>query len=198
MNATNVVFDPQLTPADYKLAATLLSFRASQSDLGDVWSRLTNNAQLNINPASVSSEGDPLNWILMTGIKLAQNLLNTNDRQSVSLSQKSTASNSGNKPTATLAAPEAVVFKKGVCQLAVTLEAQKKQSVWDRLLGLLNTSSSVIGLLPIPKLYQSALTSITSSLSQLEGNSANARLITVLGGMQTTTSCTQGPIRVRI
>ncbi len=76
VNGTNVQFDPQITAADYQLAATLLSFRASKNDLGDVWNQLKNNAQLNINPSSVSSEGDPLNWILMTGIKLAQGLLN--------------------------------------------------------------------------------------------------------------------------
>jgi hypothetical protein len=184
VNGTNVQFDQQITAADYKLATTLLSFRASQKDLGDVWNKLANNAQLNINPASVSSDGDPLNWILMTGIKLAQSLLNKNDSQSVSLSQASTSSNSGNKPTASLASSEAVVFKKGICQLAVTLEAQQKQSAWDRLLGLLKTASSVIGLLPIPKLYQTALTSVTSSLSQLEAQSAKTKLITILGGMQ--------------
>ena len=131
--------------------------------------------------ASVSSEGDPLNWILMTGVKLAQSLLNKNDSQSVSLSQASTSAKSGNKPTAPIASsPEAVVFKKGICQLAVTLEAQQKQSVWDRLLGLLNTASSVIGVKPIPKLYQTALTSVTSSLSQLEAQSAKTKLITIL------------------
>ena len=183
VNGTNVQFDPQITTADYKLAATLLSFRASEKDLGDVWKKLTNNAQLNINPASVSAEGDPLNWILMTGIKLAQGLLNKNDSQSVSLSQTSTSSNNSNKPTAALASSEAVVFKKGICQLAVTLEAQQKQSVWDRLLGLLKTGSSIVGLLPIPKLYQTALNSVLASLNQLQTQTKNSNLITVLGGM---------------
>lgn len=184
VNGTNVQFDSSnITAADYQLAATLLSFRASQKDLGDVWNKLTNNAQLNINPASVSSEGDPLNWILMTGIKLAQGLLNKNDPQSVSLSQSSTSNNNANKPTAKLASSEAVVFKKGICQLAVTLEAQQKQSVWDRLLGLLKTAQTITGLLPIPKLYETALNSVLSSLDQLQAQTPKSHLITILGGM---------------
>jgi hypothetical protein len=183
INGTNVKFDQTMTAADYKLAATLLSFRASEKDLGDVWNHLTNNAQLNINPASVSTEGDPLNWILMTGIKLAQTLLNKNDSHSVSLSQSSTSSNNANKPTAKLASSEAVVFKKGICQLAVTLEAQKKQSVWDRIMGLLKSASTITGLLPIPKLYETALNSVLSSLDQLQAQTANSRLITILGGL---------------
>jgi hypothetical protein len=184
VNATNVPFDSSNIPAgDYQLAATLLSFRASQKDLGDVWNKLTNNAQLNINPSSVSSEGDSLNWILMTGIKLAQNLLNKNDPQSVSLSQASTSNNNANTPTAKLASAEGVAIKKGVCQLAVTLEAQQKQSVWDRLMGLLKTASTVTGLLPIPKLYQTALNSVLSSLDQLQAQNAKSHLLTILGGM---------------
>src|SRR6185437_15752237 len=93
VNGTNVQFDQGITAADYQLATTLLTFRASQKDLGDVWNKLTNNAQLNINPASISSDGDTLNWVLMTGVKLAQGLLNKNDSQSVSLQANTSTNN---------------------------------------------------------------------------------------------------------
>jgi len=185
VNPTNIKFDSEITAADYQLAATLRSFRASQKDLGPVFSRLTNNAQLNINPSSVSTEGDPLSWIMMTGIKVAEGLLNKNDSQSMSLSpstQSGATNNKANEPTAQLSSSESVVIKNGVCQLAVTLQAQRKNSFWDKLLSAVKSfsNSSIFGLLPIPKLYQTALQSITASLNQLNTQSP---LTTVLGGM---------------
>ena len=177
VNATKVQFDTQLKPADYQLAATLLSFRASQKDLGDVWGHLSNNAQLNLNPASVSSEGDILQWIVMTGINLTQAVFNQKDSQSATLAQ-----NQNNKPTDSLRPAEAVVFKKGICQLQITLSAQKKNTIWDKLLAAVKsfTGSSIFGMLPIPKLYETAIQSVTASLNQLQTQS---HLTKVLDGL---------------
>jgi hypothetical protein len=67
VNPTNNKFDSRIRPGDYTLQASILNFRASQRELkGDVWEKMGNNCQLNINPKSVSSEGDKLDWILMT------------------------------------------------------------------------------------------------------------------------------------
>jgi hypothetical protein len=174
VNPTNVTFDPKVTAADYQLAATLLNFRASQTELGDVWKKLTNNAQLNINPGSVSDEGDPLQWIVMTGINVAQSIFSPKDSHLAPLTQN-------NKPTDTLRPAEAATFKKGICSLAITLSAQKKNSLWDKLLATVKAvvGSPIFGMLPIPKLYQTAIQSVTASLNQLESQS---HLVTVLGG----------------
>ena len=173
VNPTNLKFDSSIKPADYQFSASVLNFRASQRELGDVWNRLTNNAQLNINPGSVSSEGDPLQWIVMTGINVAQTIFGK-DGQLASLTQN-------NKPTDSLRPAEIVTFKKGICTLGITLNAQKKQSIWDKLLGAVKafTGSTVFGMLPIPKLYQSAIQSVTASLNQLQSQS---NLVTILGG----------------
>jgi hypothetical protein len=174
VNPTNVAFDPSIKAADYQLSAQLLNFRASQNELGDVWNQLTNNAQLNLNPGSVSPEGDSLQWVVMTAINVAQGLFSSKDPQLAPLTQN-------NKPTDTLRPAEAVTFKKGVCSLAITLSAQKKRSLWDKLLSVVKafTGSSIFGMLPIPKLYQTAIQSVTASLNQLQTQSS---LITVLGG----------------
>jgi hypothetical protein len=174
INPTNVTFDPSVKAGDYQLQASILNFRASQKELGDVWNKLTNNAQLNINPGSVSTEGDPLQWIVMTGINVAQDLFSNKDNQLAPLTQN-------NKPTDSLRPAETVTFKKGLCTIGITLCAQKKKSVWDKLLSAVKafTGSSVFGMLPIPKLYQTAIQSVTASLNQLQSQSS---LITVLGG----------------
>jgi hypothetical protein len=174
VNPTNLAFDPQIKSADYQFSATLLNFRASQRELGDVWNKLTNNAQLNINPASVSSEGDPIQWIIMTGINVVQSALSGKDPQLLPLTQN-------NKPTDSLRPAETVVFKKGICSLAVTLSAQKKKSLWDVLLAAVQAiaGSPIFGMLPIPKLYQTAVQSVTASLNQLQSQS---HLTTILGG----------------
>lgn len=175
VNPTNNSFDPNIGPADYQLSAAILNFKASERELGaDVWKKLSNNAQVNINPASVSAEGDLLNWVLMTGIETAQNIFGGKDGQLASLNQN-------NKPTETLQKSEAVVFRKGQCSLAITINAQKKQSIWDKLLSALYafTGSSVFGILPIPKLYQTAVKSVTAALKQLQDQS---KVIRVLAG----------------
>lgn len=174
VNPTNNTFDTSIKTGDYQLSATVLNFRASQRELGDVWKKLTNNAQLNINPASVSSEGDTLDWILMTGINVAQSIFSGRDGQLATLSQN-------NKPTNSLQKSEAVTFRKGKCSIGITINAQKKQSVWDRLLSAIKafTGSTVFGILPIPKLYQTAIQSVTVALNQLQ---VQSKVIKVLGG----------------
>jgi hypothetical protein len=174
VNPTNLAFDTSIKPADYQLNASVLNFRASQRELGDVWNRLTNNAQLNINPGSISSEGDPLQWILMTGINVAQSIFSNKDAQLAPLTQN-------NKPTDALRPAETVTFKKGVCTIGITLSAQRKQSIWDKLLSAVKAfaGSTIFGMLPIPKLYQTAIQSVTASLNQLQ---AQSNLIRVLGG----------------
>ena len=129
VNPTNNKFDSSIKPGDYRLETTVLNFRASRRELGDVWERMENNCQLNINPKSVSSEGDKLEWILMTGINIAQDIFSTKDTQLAALTQN-------NKPTEVLQKSEAVLFKKGNCTLGITINAQKKKSVWDSLLGV--------------------------------------------------------------
>jgi hypothetical protein len=175
VNPTNNKFDSSIKPGDYRLETTVLNFRASRRELGDVWERMENNCQLNINPKSVSSEGDKLEWILMTGINIAQDIFSTKDTQLAALTQN-------NKPTEVLQKSEAVLFKKGNCTLGITINAQKKKSVWDSLLGVVKkfTGSAVFGVLPIPKLYQTAIQSVTAALGQLMTQS---RVIEVLGGM---------------
>jgi hypothetical protein len=174
VNPTKLQYDPKITAGDYTLDTTLLSFRASPRELGDVWGKLSQNAQLNINPGSVTSDGDRLEWIIMTGINVIQNIFSSKDSKLVSL-------NSNNQPTSSLRKPEVVTFKKGICSLALTLSAQKKKSVWDHLLAAVKTftGSSVFGMLPIPKLYESAIQSVTASLDQLETQS---NLIRILSG----------------
>jgi hypothetical protein len=173
VNPTNLTFDTSIKPSDYQFSASVLNFRASQREVGDVWSKLTNNAQLNINPGSVSSEGDPLQWIVMTGINVAQSVF-SKDGQLIPLSQN-------NKPTDSLRPAETVTFKKGICTIGITLSAQRKQSIWDKLLSAVKTfaGSPIFGMLPIPKLYQTAIQSVTASLSQLQTQS---NLIKILGG----------------
>lgn len=63
--------------SDYKLEATVASFRAPSN----VWQKMDNNCQVNINPKSTSSEADTLEWTLMTGINIAENVFSTRDRQ---------------------------------------------------------------------------------------------------------------------
>lgn len=174
VNPTNLSFDPTITAADYQLTATLLNFRASLKELGDVWQKLSNNAQLNLNPGSVSAEGDDIQWIIMTGINVAQGLFGNTGKDPAQLNQN-------NKPTNSFRPAEATIFKKGVCSLSLTLSAQKKKSVWDKLLAAVKafTGSSVFGMLPIPKLYQTAVQSVTASLEQLKSQS---NLIPVLTG----------------
>jgi hypothetical protein len=86
-----------------------------------------------------------------------------------------------NTPTQGLQKSEAVLFKKGNCTLGITINAQKKKSVWDFLLGAAKSfaGSAVFGILPIPKLYQTAITSVTAALDQLNTQS---NLIAVLEG----------------
>lgn len=174
VNPYNLAFDNSIKPADYQLAATVLNFRASQKELGDVWNKLTNNAQLNINPGSVSPEGHSLQWIIMTGINIAGNLFSSKDPQLAPLTQN-------NKPTDTLRAAESVTFRKGICTMGISLNAQKKKSFWDKLLSAVKAfvGSPVFGILPIPKLYETAIESVTAALNELQSQS---RLITVLGG----------------
>ncbi|GEM_PF-6997096 len=174
VNPFNNHFDSSIKPGDYKLDATVLNFRASREELGDVWERMDNNCQLNINPKSVSSEGDRLEWILMTGINVAQSLFSARDGQLATLTQN-------NKPTEALQKSEAVVFKKGNCTLGITINAQRKKSVWDILLSTVKkfAGSAVFGVLPIPKLYQTAIQSVTAALDQL---TTQSRVIQVLGG----------------
>lgn len=175
VNPTNNTFDPSIKAADYQLSAAILSFRASQRELGaNVWRRLSNNAQVNINPASLSVDGDILNWVLMTGIEIAQNIFGGKDGQLASVNQN-------NKPTDTLPKSEAVVFRKGQCSLAITINAQRKESIWDKLLRAIQAfaGSAVFGVLPIPKLYQTALKSVTAALKQLQDQS---KVIRVLAG----------------
>lgn len=174
VNPTNNKFDSSIKPGDYRLETAILNFKASKEELGDVWEGLSNNCQLNINPKSVSSEGDNLEWILMTGISIAQSIFSAKDGQLAALSQN-------NKPTEALQKSEAVVFKKGNCTLGITINAQKKKSVWDTLLGVVKAfaGSTVFGILPIPKLYQTAITSVTAALDQLR---AQSKVIEVLGG----------------
>lgn len=124
VNPTNLTFDSSITAADYQLTATLLNFYASQKELGDVWKNFSNNAQLNLNPGSVSAEGDDLQWIVMTGIQVAQGVFGNGGKDPAQLTQN-------NKPTNSLRPAEATVFKKGICSLSITLSAQKKKSIWD-------------------------------------------------------------------
>lgn len=174
VNPTNVSFDSTIKAADYQLTTTLLNFRASEAELGSVFKNLSNNAQLNINPGSVSPEGDPLQWIVMTGITVAESIFSNKDPNLTPLTQN-------NKPTDALRPAEVATFKKGICSLAITLSAQKKHSLWDTLLAAVKafTGSPVFGMLPIPKLYQTAIQSVTASLNQLQTQS---HLITILGG----------------
>lgn len=175
VNPINNSFDPNIKPANYQLSAAILSFKASQRELGgNVWKKLSNNAQVNINPASISADGDVLNWVLMTGIEIAKNIFGGKDGQLASLNQN-------NKPTDTLQKPEAVIFRKGQCSLAITINAQKKQSIWDKLLSAIQAfaGSPVFGVLPIPKLYETAVKSVTAALKQLQDQS---KVIRVLAG----------------
>ena len=162
VNPVNVPFDQQITPGDYQLASEILNFRAARKDVGDVWKKLTNNAQININASSVTQDGDQVDWILMTGIDIASGIFAKGGNLATV--------KDNNRPTNVLRPAEAIVFKKGICNLAVTINAQKKKSFWDRLLSFSNSfaNSAVFGVLPLPALYQTATKTFTALLTEIQ------------------------------
>lgn len=174
VNPYNVKYDPNVAAGDYTVSATIENFRASLADLGDVWNRLSNNAQLNFTVGSTSAEDDPLKWILMSGIDVAQKIFATNDKQLTPLSQNNT-------PTEQLRPAEQVTIKKGFCTLQLNISAQKKNSFWDTLLAVVKKfeNSPVFGLLPIPKIYLNTATALTTTFDQLASQS---KLLPVLTG----------------
>jgi hypothetical protein len=174
VNPYNVKYDPTITAGDYSVTATIENFRASQAELGDVWNKLTNNAQLRFTAGSTSAEDDPLKWILITGIDVADKVFARGDKQLAPLNQNNT-------PTEQLRPAEQVTIKKGLCTLQLNIAAQKKHSFWDTLLSVVKKfeNSSVFGLLPIPKIYLDTATAVTTAFDQLTSQS---KLLPVLTG----------------
>jgi len=174
VNPYNVKYDSSVTAGDYSVGATIENFRVSLTELGDVWNRLTNNAQLNFTVGSTSPEDDPIKWILMSGIDVADNIFAKSDKQLAPLSQNNT-------PTEQLRPAEQVTIKKGFATLQLNIAAQKKHSFWDTLLAVVKKfeNSPIFGVLPIPKIYLDTATAVTTAFDQLASQS---QLLPVLTG----------------
>jgi hypothetical protein len=173
IHPANLSYDNAIKAADYQLTASVLNFRASEIELGqDVFGKLTDNAQLQLSAGSSDKNNELVNWVMMTGVDIVSSLFSKKDGQLVPLTQN-------NSPTSALRPSEAVVVKNGICNLAMNVVAQKKKSLWDRLLAAVHAimGSPVFGILPIPKLYLDAANSIASALQELTKVS---NLITVL------------------
>jgi hypothetical protein len=174
VNPYNVKYDSSIASGDYSVSATIENFRASLTDLGDVWNKLTNNAQLNFTIGSTSPEDDPIKWILMSGIDIADKIFAKGDKQLAPLSQNNT-------PTEQLRPAEQVTIKKGFCSLQLNISAQKKHSFWDTLLAVVKKfeNSPIFGMLPIPKIYLDTAAAVTTAFDQIASQS---KLLPVLTG----------------
>jgi hypothetical protein len=174
VNPYNVQYDPAVGAGMYEFSSTIFNFRASQAELGDVWQKLTNNAQLRITAGGLSPEDDPIKWIIMTGVDIAQKYFSSKDKQLLPLAQN-------NKPTDEFRPAEKVNFKNGFCTLQMNISAQRKKSFWDKLLQVIKpiVNSSVFGILPVPKLYLDTAKTLTATFDQLASQSS---LIPVLTG----------------
>lgn len=177
VNPFNLKADPSISKdKSYTINAEVLNFHPSSTDADDVWSNLQTNLQLTFRTQATDANGDALTSITMAGLNFAQEFLGGKDGKLLSVP----STNGGNNLTS-FAPSEQVSITNGEVSLMVGLAGQKKGSFWDTLVAIFKqvTDSPVFGLLPIPKLYQTAADTIGTLLSQL--NQAQG-LVQVLNG----------------
>jgi hypothetical protein len=169
--ATGIATDKQ-----YTINADVLNFHPSSADVDSVWSKLDTNLQLTFRTYAVDTHGDLLTSITMAGLDFAQDYLSGKDGKLLTVPSDQGKNNLTNFPPA-----EQIVITNGEVNLMVGLAGQKKKSFWDNLVSIFGqiTNSPVFGKLPIPKLYQTAATTVSTLLAQIE---KSERLVQILNG----------------
>jgi len=176
-NPYNLIPDSSIaSDKQYTINADVLNFHPSSADVDSIWSKLDTNLQLTFRTYAIDSQGDLLTSITMAGLDFAQDYLSGKDGKLL------TVPSDGGKNSLTNFSPsEQITITNGEVNLMIGLAGQKKKSFWDTLVSIFGqvTNSPVFGMLPIPKLYQTAATTISTLLSQIE---QSQRLVQVLNG----------------
>jgi hypothetical protein len=176
-NPYNVTPDSSIASGkQYTINADVLNFHPSSADVDSVWSKLDTNLQLTFRTYAVDSQGDLLTSITMAGLDFAQDYLSGKDGKLLTV-----PSDGGKNNLTNFSASEQITITNGEVNLMIGLAGQKKKSFWDTLVSIFGqvTNSPVFGMLPIPKLYQTAASTISTLLSQVE---QSQRLVQVLNG----------------
>lgn len=160
----------------YTINADVLNFHPSSADVDSIWSKLDTNLQLTFRTYAVDTQGDLLTSITMAGLEFAQDYLSGKDGKLLTVPSDQGKNNLTSFPPA-----EQVAITNGEVNLMVGLAGQKKKSFWDSLVAIFGqiTNSPVFGKLPIPKLYQTAATTVSTLLTQIE---KSERLVQILNG----------------
>jgi hypothetical protein len=177
INPANVTPDPLISASkQYTINAEVLNFHPSSDQVSAVWSKLDTNLQLTLRTHAVDSDDNLVTSISMAGINVASQFMGGSDGKLVSLQ-----SGSGENQLTSFPPAEQVAITNGQIEIMVGLAGQKKASFWDHLLTIVKeiTNSPIFGLLPIPKLYQTASQTVETLLSQVEQSN---RLVQVLNG----------------
>jgi hypothetical protein len=173
VNPFNLQADASTKPGTYSINAELLSFHPSSADSNGIWKDLSNNLQVTFNIQAAEPSGDLVQWLTMAGLQIASDFMSGQDSRLLSLTD--------NNQMTDFRPAEQVQIVNGQVDMMVSLAGQKKKSFWDDLLQIFKsvTDSPIFGLLPIPKLYSTAVSALNAFFNQVE---QQQRLIKVLSG----------------
>lgn len=176
INPYNLTADASTKPGNYSIATEVYNFHPSSVDDNAVWSQLGTNLQITFTAQAADDNNDIFQWIILAGLQFASNFLGGADGKLLSAGDQA-------QLTSKVPASQQIEVTNGAVSLSVGLAGQKKKGFWDEFIqvftGVASAAAPVLGVLPIPKLAESAVDAVSSLLTQVE---QQEKLIQVLAG----------------